>query len=389
MYRVQAHRQQELLNSIQAVVTALLNLPAVQPPQPGETAELARRVRWVGMRTGDGPVVELQRDTDVPLERIAAQLPHVTTAPQVQPLRTSESESPRFVLVTLPDPARSLLVAAVVDRGSSISAARLDILLLAGGGAGLALLAAWCYFSLVIRRPVQRLAHWAATPAGQHTPAALDEPLPSELGALAQSLAELRGALQHWHQEACDLRDSIDLRVDAKTRRVMRELHRAERVAETDALTRLHNRRALQRLAPELFERCQLQRCRLACIVLDVDHFKLVNDTLGHAAGDELLRFLGELIRTSIRVHDLAFRYGGDEFLVLLPGKEPGEAREVAARIQALFAQRAALLSEVRPRPALSLGVAELREDGPATWIDLLQRADQAMYRRKKGAAAR
>ena len=118
--------------------------------------------------------------------------------------------------------------------------------------------------------------------------------------------------------------------------------------------------------------------------MLDVDNFKILNDTLGHKAGDELLWFIGELLQQCVRVEDLAIRLGGDEFALLLPGASARNAKTIADRMSRLFAQRAALL-DVDPKPAISVGVASLLEHRPDSPEDLIQMADLALYSAKRG----
>ncbi len=108
----------------------------------------------------------------------------------------------------------------------------------------------------------------------------------------------------------------------------------AKRKAETDALTELPNRRS--------FDRALRRACAgpAALVAIDIDHFKEVNDTYGHAAGDEALRLLGRLLLSALREGDVAARIGGEEFTVLLPGGDLRLAMEVAERLRALVASR-------------------------------------------------
>jgi diguanylate cyclase (GGDEF)-like protein len=126
----------------------------------------------------------------------------------------------------------------------------------------------------------------------------------------------------------------------------------------------------------------------LALIMIDVDYFKSLNDTLGHRAGDEVIRFVGELLRQCVREEDLAIRYGGDEFLLVLPGLNAAMATKVADRIVKLFGQQARLLA-VEPKPGMSAGVASLKEHRPGNPPAFLQMADQALYQAKKLGKAR
>jgi len=152
--------------------------------------------------------------------------------------------------------------------------------------------------------------------------------------------------------------------------------------AERDALTGLHNRRVFeQRLASEnaLFGR---YRRPIALLILDVDHFKRINDTLGHEAGDAVLRALGGLLRNSIREVDLAARLGGEEFVVLLPETTLAAAREIAERlrksVEAQPVEWRGKTIEVR----ISVGVAACPESVGEP-RHLVRVADEALYRSK------
>ena len=137
----------------------------------------------------------------------------------------------------------------------------------------------------------------------------------------------------------------------------------------------------------------ELERARragrgLSVLMLDLDHFKDVNDTLGHAAGDLVLRLLGALLPNVLRVNDLAGRVGGEEFCVLLPEVDGAHAVEVAERLRKGFADASETAEGLARRVTLSVGVAELHA-ADETLEALLLRADQALYRAKDGGRDR
>jgi diguanylate cyclase (GGDEF)-like protein len=154
-------------------------------------------------------------------------------------------------------------------------------------------------------------------------------------------------------------------------------LHEVRRQAVTDHLTGLPNRRALAMEMDHLVR----DRRRAALILLDLDGFKAVNDGLGHRAGDDLLRRLGERLRPALRPGDLLFRLGGDEFAVLLPDATADAADECARRMHHLVC-RPVELDGVPVQVGASLGVAATPDDA-TTIDDLLHRADLAMYAAK------
>jgi diguanylate cyclase (GGDEF)-like protein len=157
----------------------------------------------------------------------------------------------------------------------------------------------------------------------------------------------------------------------------LRSLHEVRRQATTDHLTGLPNRRAL---AAEMAGLVGDGR-RAALILLDLDGFKAVNDGLGHHAGDDLLRRLGDRLRPALRPGDLLFRLGGDEFAVLLPDAPAEAAEDCARRVHDLVC-RPVELDGIPVQVGASLGIA-VTPDQATTFEDLLRCADRAMYAAK------
>jgi diguanylate cyclase (GGDEF)-like protein len=154
----------------------------------------------------------------------------------------------------------------------------------------------------------------------------------------------------------------------------------AENLARTDALTGLNNRRAFFDKAEPLFAYCKRSQQPVSALMLDVDHFKKINDSYGHAAGDIALRNLAQLIKTNLRDSDLACRFGGEEFAVLLPNTNAEEAMGMANMLKQLMASTIiALADENALSLTASFGIAENGE----TVEDLLNHADKAMYAAK------
>jgi len=164
----------------------------------------------------------------------------------------------------------------------------------------------------------------------------------------------------------------------------LREMHRQLRhLADIDVLTRVPNRRHFHELAAQaLAEGMEPPR---ALMMFDVDHFKQINDRLGHAAGDEALRRVARCMRDSLRAQDIAGRLGGDEFAVLLPATGMDEAMGVATRIVSRLADGTAA-PDTAPL-SLSFGIVQLHE-GEAL-EDALRRADQALYEAKRQGRSR
>ncbi len=217
-------------------------------------------------------------------------------------------------------------------------------------------------------------------------------PLPTdrddEIGQLARVLSEMHISLEEWRQRAMRLERTVQSRVAEQTREVARELQQTKRKIWTDPLTKLGNRRLLDERFDDIF-RLQVEAGQdLAVVMLDVDNFKVINDTLGHKAGDEVLRFTGELLRQCLREQDLAVRVGGDEFLLILPGVSAKNAHAVAERTLLLFGQQCRLL-EVPIKPTMSAGIASVWQHRPADASELVHLADEAMYAAKKQGKCR
>lgn len=206
---------------------------------------------------------------------------------------------------------------------------------------------------------------------------------PDELGDLAAAMKSMREDLDTWRDRAQKSARTIDQQVAERTQEIYRELKRAQREVWTDAMTGLNNRRAMTERFPAIFDAQKEARQDLSVVMFDVDHFKTLNDTLGHQAGDELIRFTAELLRGSLRQNDLAIRYGGDEFMLVLPSVNSKTAESIARRTGALFSQRVKLIGKLPTRPSLSAGVASLREHAPASAQELIAQADKALYEAK------
>jgi diguanylate cyclase (GGDEF)-like protein len=165
--------------------------------------------------------------------------------------------------------------------------------------------------------------------------------------------------------------------------RANEEAEAHSRLAAIDPLTALFNRRHFHSRLEEEVERCRRQSSPLALLMLDVDGLKQLNDRLGHAAGDHVLRTVADVLRRSVRVFDVCTRFGGDEFAILMPGAGPDSSRQVADRIREG-------VEDFRPsygpwaddlRVTASIGIATFTG---TTAEDLFARADQALYTAKR-----
>jgi two-component system, cell cycle response regulator len=161
---------------------------------------------------------------------------------------------------------------------------------------------------------------------------------------------------------------------------------RLEALATTDPLTRVLNRRALlDRLTAEV-DRARRFEGSLTLLLLDVDHFKQINDTAGHLAGDSVLRQLGALLEDAVRKVDIVARYGGEEFVAILPETTSEGGVIFAERLRERIASQAFDVNIERPvHLTVSIGIATFPSPRVASTEDLFARADEALYRAKSG----
>lgn len=160
--------------------------------------------------------------------------------------------------------------------------------------------------------------------------------------------------------------------------------HRLEALAQTDPLTGLVNRRALTvRLLSEM-ERVRRYNAPLSMLLLDLDHFKVVNDTYGHLAGDDVLMGVASLLQRVVRAVDLVARYGGEEFLIVLPETSKQGAIAFAERVRDRIATHRFNMSRSQTvRITASIGVATYPAPGLESVEDFFRAADHALYRAK------
>jgi len=162
---------------------------------------------------------------------------------------------------------------------------------------------------------------------------------------------------------------------------------RLRELAMIDSLTGVLNRRAFLDHADGEWVRHRRHNHALACAMIDVDGFKNINDTFGHAAGDAVLQHIGALVRATLRASDLPARLGGDEFIALMPETNLDGARATAERLLSRVAARPLTVLDQNFATTLSIGVASA--DGCDTLEELMAQADRAMYRAKKEGRAR
>ena len=172
----------------------------------------------------------------------------------------------------------------------------------------------------------------------------------------------------------------ITLHDITQIRRLLDQLHN---LATRDALTGLYNRRYFTELAELEIERMRRQANTLSVITIDLDHFKRVNDTYGHAAGDVVLQTAASVLKSTIRKIDVPGRLGGEEFWILLPNTPVSAALIVAERLRAKLEQTIIPYESHELKITASFGVAGITKVSSNTLADLMRQADQALYSAK------
>ncbi len=164
---------------------------------------------------------------------------------------------------------------------------------------------------------------------------------------------------------------------------------RLEALAKTDPLTGLYNRRFFM----ELFER-ELEKARrygqsLSCVMVDLDHFKRINDRHGHLTGDQVLISAARAMKAGVRTTDLLARYGGEEFVIVLPLTDQTGAQELAERCRRLIQDSPVIADKATISVTASMGVATFPHPGVQTVDELLNLADEALYKAKEAGRDR
>ncbi len=159
-------------------------------------------------------------------------------------------------------------------------------------------------------------------------------------------------------------------------------------MATTDFLTRLHNRYSFLDAWKIAFDKHKLEGMPIAILFLDIDHFKKVNDTYGHAFGDDVLARLGSIIRLSLRKCDLSCRYGGEEFVVFLSRNDTAEAHAVARKIMDEIA-RSSFAQHPEFAFSASIGIMAGVPQDHDTFMEYIENADRALYAAKKNGRNR
>ncbi|MBI5461748.1 MAG: diguanylate cyclase [Gammaproteobacteria bacterium] len=357
-------------NEILGALAAVLDLRAVQPQlkdatklPPGEVILLDAQGRpLVGTLPITSHSMPLQADV---LRRLHAQ--------PGQPFAFQSFDRRDVLGVADTSREQSVTVMALKDRVDVYAvwrALRNQLLMLIGGLSLLVGLLAYRIGRSIVL-PLQRLIgaaeHIAGGNLAMQLPAARDD----EIGRLTRAFNQMTDSLRRGRAE-----------IEAASRALRRQNQLLERLSITDGLTGLYNRRKLDEILTDQIARYQRSRRSFSVLMLDIDHFKPLNDSHGHLLGDEVLVHVADILAQSIRSVDFAARYGGEEFVIVLAETTAQDALDTAERIRAKVADACYGTPEQRISVTVSVGVAECRE-ADATAEAVIARADQALYQAK------
>jgi diguanylate cyclase len=168
---------------------------------------------------------------------------------------------------------------------------------------------------------------------------------------------------------------------------LQRSLEREHELAQTDTMIGMPNRLAYEKRIEAAFEGWQATSRPLCVAAIDIDHFKSINDTYGHTAGDAVLRIIGQALLKHVRPCDFVARYGGEEFIVIFDGADEAESLQVCERLRGKIQHLAFHASRQPVRVTASIGLAQFQPgDTPQSVFD---RADLALYTAKNGGRNR
>jgi diguanylate cyclase (GGDEF)-like protein len=205
-----------------------------------------------------------------------------------------------------------------------------------------------------------------------------------------ENTAKRLAGLQVVHQVESAKRDAelhflktIELKREIEERKSAQES--LQKLASIDPLTGVLNRREFFILGEQELEHAVQKSQLLSVILFDIDHFKQINDTYGHAVGDQVLMHTTKIVRESLRQGEIIGRYGGDEFVILLPGSSGAQGRQIAERLCEKMATQTIATGQGGLSVTFSLGIAELGQVSDPNLEKLLAHADQALYAAKRG----
>jgi diguanylate cyclase (GGDEF)-like protein len=242
---------------------------------------------------------------------------------------------------------------------------------------------------LVTRRlvaPMRRLMRAARAVGSGRLDVYVPPSSSDELGILTHTFNHMTQRLAESQSEVANYQRTLEDKVAQRTKELEVATAHAYKLAQHDILTGLPNRSLLNQRLKQIFAQAQRSGLQVACLFLDFDHFKRINDTLGHDAGDQLLQAIAQRLTSAVRESDTVARLGGDEFVVILPGLDPAhatfEVMTVLQRVRDSF-HAPFRLADQTPTLTCSVGVSVYPLDAVDP-VTLIKQADTAMYAAKE-----
>lgn len=203
-----------------------------------------------------------------------------------------------------------------------------------------------------------------------------------------EKLRELRAVLEERVEERTSELDVSNQQLKIQLERVHSLQETLRQEAIHDSLTSLFNRRFLDESLPLLLARLKRDHSPVTILMLDIDHFKDVNDSYGHQVGDAVLQALGNALKTSVRAGDIVCRYGGEEFILVLPGMRAEDGRMQAEKLRMMIASLTVSGRDQSVSVTISIGGSVFPHDGTSS-DELIAVADRALYRAKQNGRNR
>jgi diguanylate cyclase (GGDEF)-like protein len=201
--------------------------------------------------------------------------------------------------------------------------------------------------------------------------------------ALAIENALLHARSKQAENELRKARDKLELDVKNRTSELVIANKKLKELSFTDGLTGLYNHRYLMESLEAEYHRAKRYNHDLALIMIDIDHFKKMNDSFGHPCGDLIIKTIALLLKNNIRTTDLVARYGGDEIAIILLETNKSTALEVAEKLRQKIEEHPVIYRNRTVKVTASIGVAAIPTEGVENWEGLLHAADDALYQAK------
>lgn len=238
---------------------------------------------------------------------------------------------------------------------------------------------------LFTKEDLQPMEYFAAQAAVSIENALLNTKLEARV---AQRTAELKNVVRELEKRTDEL-TQINKRLEQEISERKRAQNELRKLAIADPLTGIYNRRHFFVLGEQAFSQSSRYQQPLSALMVDVDHFKQINDRYGHAVGDQALRAVATRLGDLIRSADILGRYGGEEFAILMPLSRLEEARQTAERLRTEIQSRPIQVGELHISITISIGVSTFDPELDQTIDALVDRADQALYSAKQGGRNR